>query len=119
MDALAYRWKGVIMIMALLLGAGAIYWPPQTADMVVCSITGNGWGWTVHTDTLTLVITPSVSHLRFAPSTLAEQIQPNSEYELTYYGVDWHLGPFRPRENVLSAKLIKSDVHSDTPICNK
>jgi hypothetical protein len=119
MDSIANRWIEIAIVMLLLLFAGAAYWPPQTANMVVCSVTGKGRKWTVHTDTITLGITSSVSHMRLDPSTLAEQIQPNNEYELKYYGIDWHLGPFHPRQNLLSAKLIKRNVHSDTPICHE
>lgn len=117
MNSIANRWIEIGLVLLLLLIGVAAYWPPQTANMVVCSVTGKGKHWIVHTDTLTLEINRSILHWRLDPEALAKQIQPNNEYELTYYGMD--LGLLHTHENVLSAKLIKHNVHSDTPICHE
>ena len=98
---------------------GAVtYGPTERAAAVVCKVTGSGKNWTLHTDIGTFSVDVSYIHGKLDPESLASQIQPNTEYELTYYGPEGKLGPWTSHPNVVDAQFIRGNAHSDAPICN-
>ena len=108
----------MLMAIIAITVATLFYAPTETADMVICKITGSG-PWTLHTDTGLYTVEKSYLHGEFHPEELAAQIQAPGEYELKYYGMEAHLGRVTRHPIVLDATLVKANVTSNAPICNE
>lgn len=118
---LSRHWIDIAIVILSVVGLVLCisYAPTERASMVVCKVTGSGRHTTLHTDTGLYNVEVSLIRGKFHPETLAEQIHPGNEYMLTYYGWEVQLGRFKRHPIVIDATLVKSNVHSDAPICNE